>query len=218
MSMDYNSESEHNCDGCSFQGHSEIDLKKHHGVCKHRATSGGERVNPNAITCHSCGLEFRSRRTLMNHRKDAHPDRIKTCKYFLKDTCDFTAEECWFRHEMRQVNENSNEDLSNNDIQCNVCKQVFTTQADLMDHRKQEHRSIVTKCRDYPKGECTFSNEECWYIHNDEPEVNGNAKCPVFCNAQEHNHPPDMMKRIVDMMEKVMEKVQILERRTDQFQ
>ena len=35
-----------------------------------------------------------------------------------------------------------------------------------MSHRKEEHPSHK-KCRYYSKGECAFSSEDCWYLHED---------------------------------------------------
>ena len=37
---------------------------------------------------------------------------------------------------------------------------------DLMEHRKEEHPSFK-KCRYITKGECMFSSNECWYLHED---------------------------------------------------
>ena len=42
-----------------------------------------------------------------------------------------------------------------------------------MCHRKENHPSHK-KCRYYLKGECHFSSEECWYIHEDSIKTNKN--------------------------------------------
>ena len=49
-------------------------------------------------------------------------------------------------------------------VECYTCKEEFKSYHDLMNHRKKAHPS-KKKCRYYIKGECNFSSEECWYIH-----------------------------------------------------
>ena len=50
-----------------------------------------------------------------------------------------------------------------------------------MEHRKEEHPSHKT-CRYYIKGECFFSSQECWYLHEDkhtekEPDTQQEENC-----------------------------------------
>ena len=45
-------------------------------------------------------------------------------------------------------------------------KNKFRNYHDLMNHRKEEHPSHK-KCRYYTKGECNFSAEDCWYLHEE---------------------------------------------------
>ena len=83
-----------------------------------------------------------------------------------------------------------------------------------MIHRKDRHtESNMFKCRDFQKGFCRFKENECWYNH-DEKSVNYTEKdvqTPVFQEAQDNPHPPDMMERMMSMMEKLMKKVENLE-------
>ena len=111
-------EAEYNCNVCSFQGYSENDLKKHQNVCKHRASN----VEPSgkSLSCHSCGFKLNTKKALMVHRKETHPEIIKTCRFFLKEMCTFEDEDCWYRHERRQDVEDNLEN-----IQCKICKQNF---------------------------------------------------------------------------------------------
>ena len=84
-----------------------------------------------------------------------------------------------------------------------------------MTHKKQNHPQSVSKCRDFLEGKCDFTANECWYNHEkrkpvSEPE--NRADESVFQKAPEKNHPPDMMKKLMDMMEVIMEKVNRLEK------
>ena len=51
-------------------------------------------------------------------------------------------------------------------LECYTCKHEFRNYHDLMTHRKEEHPSHK-KCRYFIKGECNFSAEDCWYLHEE---------------------------------------------------
>ena len=148
-----------------------------------------------------------SKTDLMKHRKDDHPDIIKKCKYYCKGNCAIEDKICWFSHE-----ENNTQQL--NDFKCRFCEKTFQEKLDFMMHRKTNHSQIVSKCRDYQLGRCNFSEYECWYKHDEISftyETENEANSSVFQKAPEDNHPPDMMKKVIDMMEMIMMKVKNLE-------
>ena len=60
---------------------------------------------------------------------------------------------------------------------------------------------------------CKFTSMECFYKHEKAPNENVNDKQQdlVFQVAQSNNHPPDMMHKILSIVEKLMDKVSILE-------
>ena len=119
--------------------------------------------------------------------------------------CDFEDDECWFRH-----GETSKQTSGGSPFKCSFCEKTFDTHADLIVHRKETHAPVkVNKCRDFQQRSCRFAAEECWYKHDE--EGNERAKKSFFQNAQDSNHPPDLMERVLGMMEKLMEKVNILE-------
>ena len=71
----------------------------------------------------------------------------------------------------------------------------------------------MNKCTKFQGNKCKFTSESCWYNH-DEKSVNYTEKdvqTPVFQEAQDNPHPPDMMERMMSMMEKLMKKVENLE-------
>ena len=154
----------------------------------------------------------------MNHRKLEHPSK-KICRYFLKETCDFQSEECWYRH-VKKSDANSNESTEEHD--CNKCEIIFTQKSDLMKHLKKEHPTTVPKCRNYMQGKCHLTEELCWFAHPiivvDEIHKNNVADKKaeddsVFHEAQEKT-PPDQMSYLIEIVTKLALKVKNIERMT----
>ena len=54
-------------------------------------------VDENKFICFVCGDEYHELSELMVHRKIIHG--TNKCQKFLKMTCNFTAEKCWYAHE-----------------------------------------------------------------------------------------------------------------------
>ena len=82
-----------------------------------------------------------------------------------------------------------------------------------MVHRKESHtQSGMFKCRDFMKGICTFNVKECWYSHDDKNGEIHQQNIPFFQKAQDNPHPPDLMERLISMMEKLTKKVDVLEK------
>ena len=87
--------------------------------------------------CNNCDFQASTRTILMNHCKKSPGHQPCTQKQRLGQT---------------------------GVVECYTCKEEFRSYHDLMNHRKKAHPS-KKKCRYYLKGECDFSSEECWYIH-----------------------------------------------------
>ena len=154
-----------------------------------------------------------SKNNLMNHRKASHPDIIKQCRYFVQGNCSFQEDVCWYHHKNKEEKNYTNISEEEQDsFTCNLCKHNFKKKDDFMKHRKQDHPQIISKFRDFNYGECRFSAEECWYNHN-ESSTNKQDNNSFFWKYQENHQPPDLMKRIIDMMEQLVKKVEVLERR-----
>ena len=49
--------------------------------------------------CFQCGDEFGSQKEMMFHRRETHPESVKTCRKFLTNQCSKT-EGCWWLHKM----------------------------------------------------------------------------------------------------------------------
>ena len=156
----------------------------------------------------------------MNHRKDSHVDIIKQCRYFARGDCAF-EKVCWYRHGPLDEVNSQPENSSREDFKCTFCEQCFGDKSEFMKHRKFKHNQIIAKCRDFIQGSCRFNQEECWYSHSEysvNKSASENAESEVFRKAKTINHPPDMLERLMDMMEQLVKKVTILEKdsRTDQ--
>ena len=205
------SEREYNCYDCSFQGNTAFALKNHLKSSHHQSSINAEKED-NTLSCHSCELSFDSRYDLMSHRKSSHKEIIKKCKYFLRGACVY-KDDCWYRHgDLTDGNLNLSEKRIFN---CSFCESVFESLAQLMVHRKQVHdQASKFKCRDYKFGTCRFEATDCWYSHDDEPQTETQNKPNEsgFQFVPQNSHPPDMMERIMTMMEKLSEKVNMLEK------
>ena len=65
------------------------------------------------------------------------------------------------------------------------------------------------------QGERYHGEDECWYKHDNISfiyDTKNKADSPVFQKAPEENQPPEMMKRMMNLMEIIMMKVDILEK------
>jgi hypothetical protein len=205
MRSEHEHELEFNCMECSFQGYSEKELNKHRSIA-HLKVNREKRTPDNNLPCHSCGIACNSKWSLMNHRRDNHTDILKMCSHYLKGTCVYENDVCWYRH-----GANKKDAI---EFKCSFCEHIFKRKHELMMHRKDMHtESNMFKCRAFQKGLCRNKENECWYNH-DEKSVNDTEKdvqTPVFQKAQDNPHPPDMMERMMSIMEKLMKKVEILE-------
>ena len=54
--------------------------------------------NEQNIECYFCENTFRSRGSVMMHRKKEHSKTVKPCSKYLDSKCIFGEETCWFKH------------------------------------------------------------------------------------------------------------------------
>ena len=151
----------------------------------------------------------------MRHRKISHLDIIKKCKFFKEGYCAYEPDVCWFRHDdlITENAFNPQEDQQENFI-CRFCEKAFNKKSEFMVHKKTHHEKTVPKCREYQTGNCVHSKNECWYRHEEISFVyeTESPSDSVFQEAPEDHQPPDMMIRLMDMMEELFKKVQKLEK------
>ena len=139
-----------NCKYCPFQGNNNKVLSNHLD-------------NAHQMRCHNCGKIFKTKNELMIHRKSHHPDKIRICRYIENGYCTF-GRECWYNHSQENTGGSNQSSVEN--YRCTNCEDVFTSRSNMMNHRKNVHSNTIPKCRDYEKGNCTRSDQNCWYIHD----------------------------------------------------
>ena len=207
---------EWNCDGCSFQAYTAVDLMKHLKLTSHQpsqAISNRRLLYSDYRQCYTCKLEFEGYHNLMNHRRDIHPSN-KKCYLFSDGKCPRDNKKCWYVHEeqLMEVDESFQSENQETKLICNVCKEEFNTKDALMKHKKKEHPDKVRPCTDYSAGTCIRSNEQCWYGHagfdmnaQNQQEVKEPSKTeetPVFQEASKNLFPPD--HKIIEEMLKAV--------------
>ena len=84
-----------------------------------------------------------------------------------------------------------------------------------MNHRKQSHsqQANMFRCKKFKEGKCFYSENECWYKHEEKlnDDDNQDDQKQVVWEAQDNLHPPDVIGKMMKMMEKLVEKVNLLE-------
>ena len=197
---------QYNCKDCSFQGENGLELKKHIQITKHIPCDYVEE-------CYTCNKDFPSYRLLMNHRKTDHPSN-RICRYFRNDECDFDAETCWYRHEVKTV-PSGRKALPR--FQCNECDDEFGSQSVLMTHKKAKHPDKISKCKDFSQGKCKEDGNSCWFEHSseqrksEEMETDEAKNDSVFREA-EIKTPPHQMTSIMMMIQRLSVQVEHLEK------
>ena len=49
---------------------------------------------------------------------------------------------------------------------------MFSSKPDLLKHKKKEHRESVEKCRRFLQGDCKYSDESCYFDHDEKKDIN----------------------------------------------
>ena len=195
---------EFNCMECPYQGHTKDDLTKHIKAA-HESPATNIQISK-ALSCHSCGETCETKHLLMVHRKKEHPDIIKTCRYLKEGGCDYDDDMCYYSHRSQETPKKTSSNPSN--FNCRFCGKPFDEKSELMFHRKAEHPQVVKQCRDFRRGFCDNSEDECWYKHSDSSEfanqVNEPEQSSGFWNVSKSPPPDDLMTKVVGMMEKMM--------------
>ena len=194
----FSDEIEFPCKKCIFIAYFEDELRCHMNT-NHSYDIPEDETR---ISCIDCGKRFITKFQFMTHRKLEHPELINICRYFLQGNCAFDDKICWYSH---KINKNTSSQLAQTlkEFNCGFCKKVFKSKPDFMMHRKIEHAQNISKCKEELYGVCRFSSEECWYKHQE--------KSSNFHIEQTNNHPPDMIKRLFDMMENIAERIGLIE-------
>ena len=148
------------CEFCSYPAKDLLDLGEHVYQCH----GPEEEIEDESIICYICGWKLENKMDLMKHRKEKHEQRVRTCQFFIKGTCEFSASDCWYNHD------SSHQTIK--EFKCSICAITFDLKFDLMRHRKQEHPKSVSMCTKKRHGSCHFGDEKCWFKHEGEKKCN----------------------------------------------
>ena len=155
----------------------------------------------------------------MKHRKSDHSQIVKMCKYYTQNKCAYNNDICWYKHDKADMFcEQQKDRISYN---CKFCDNSFKDKSDFMEHKKNAHIQAVPKCKNFMKGNCSFNNDKCWYSHSAYTPENTQENTQedlVFQKGQEKHQPPDMILRLFSMMEKMIVKVDSLEKVSKKIQ
>ena len=150
--------------------------------------------------CETCRKWCRTEADLTYHLQkhefvqNVHTDEVKTCPHFLEGCCAFDSNECWFNHPVSSV------PRTPKSVKCRFCEKTFPNKSDFMEHRKLEHPHKISACKKEMEGSCRFGAEKCWYSHK-----------YLHQNNQTENQDPELIKRLLTMMEKFTERIQNIE-------
>ena len=100
---------------------------------------------------------FPSKGDLMKQKKNDHFNKASSCWKYALRACEYGDQLCWFSHA---------KPVSSSKFTCNACDKTFSIQPEYFKHRKHAHTTSVPLCKNDKKGECKFSENDCWFIHD----------------------------------------------------
>ena len=136
----------------------------------------------------------------MKHKKYKHNDKVNTCWRFAAGYCSFGDEKCWFIHDTEKMSE----------YPCNQCEKVFSTQTDIMEHRKKEHKQHVQFCRNENNGICIYGFQKCWFRHENKQAKNKNET-----DEKDIKENKEVTQKMFEMMETITQRVIQIEAKTN---
>ena len=119
----------------------------------------------------------------MEHKKKDHTESVKVCWNFSSGTCGYGDRKYWFLHCKTQTSE----------IKCNFCEKQFTNLSEFLTQRKKYQKQIVPICRNLQNRKCGYTNENCWFIHNENKDNE--------VEIEEDKENKEVIQKIFQMME-----------------
>ena len=138
--------------------------------------------------CEFCNETLPTKRTLMQHKKLHHKEKVNVCWNFSSGKCELGDSLCWFIH-------SESLDRSKSEIKCNICEIFFGNKEVCMLHKRSEHAEIVQMCKNMKT--CPYQN--CWFRHE-----------PYKSNDQ-NNEKQEVTEKILSMMEQFTQRIVKLE-------
>ena len=166
-------EEEFNCGECAYQGTRQNELQKHIQL-KHDVK--------NTIKCSVCGENFMTILDFKSHIMRKHTERENGCNE---------------RENMATIEDNTQKHtdlthVSSNEITCRICGEHFPAKGSLMHHRKQKHTASVAYCSKKMNGQCSRSDDMCWWSH---VVKTGESKTCYICGKEFQNKNEMMIHR-----------------------
>ena len=136
-----------------------------------------ETLKVTEINCDKCQEDFQTRVEFESHIKNIHS------KQWNCDKCDFqgSTRVILMNHCKKTPGHTPSKQQRQGQtgvLECYTCRSEFRSYHNLMTHRKEVHPSHK-KCRYFLKGECKFTGDECWYLHEDKVETDNGSPSEV---------------------------------------
>ena len=157
------------------------------------------------IACYYCDETFETKDGVMKHRKRSHLEKVKTCIFYSQGKCDH-GDECWFIHETKSRDNQSEETAK---LNCRLCDKTFIIRSDFMNHKKHEHAEQTQPCRNDMNGTCPYAPYSCWFKHAETDTENS--------DPGQNIRNDNITEKLFNMMEKIVERLANLENKSNQL-
>ena len=173
------------CERCHSKFESKTEVNRH--VCsEHRNSMQDDKVDTNSeqqkanlkynmkttwstdeemFDCNKCPFNCKSKAQLNNHMQWKHTSIKQTEKEFNCDGCDYQGTTRFQLNKHKNLKHIEKDQPKNEVIRCRNCDEQFSEKWNLMYHRKQKHIQFVAYCKKKIEGNCPFSDEKCWWNH-----------------------------------------------------
>ena len=84
-----------------------------------------KRAAQQEFKCSFCEEKFKTKFLIMHHKKEYHRESVLPCRDFIKGSCRFESERCWFKHE-RYSSNNQEINIQSNTENQEMIKRIFT--------------------------------------------------------------------------------------------
>ena len=98
-------------------------------------------------------------------------------------------------------------------FKCNLCGIEHISRLSLMKHKKEIHTETVLPCESFKAGNCSRSEEDCWFRHPDQNKEKSSPEPQVFHQANSDPFPPDQFRIIMQMVTDLCHKVENVEKK-----
>ena len=155
-----------------------------------------------SIKCYYCEEKFILKTDLLNHRKQAHPEKAQFCIYFSEDKCEH-GDLCWYSHI---------QPVKLPEYECRICEEKFKLKSAFMKHRKKSHRTSVPICKASKNGRCYYDSNNCWFHHEDILANQGDQEIIESMDVDENEQKNGvMLQKLFEMVEKYTQRIILLE-------